>query len=649
MVTIDQIPEEKRNALFNCALQPASYGGGERRREFRQRYKIATDDYDDLIKQRIGVTHHNADVVAEQSKWAVGFLNIQKRVGRKLAVAYKRRPSRKLEGEGVTDEDNAKLSRLYARLHFNARALRWHRLAVQMNRIIIVGVVREDENGEKVIDFDVLTGAETEAFSAGNRPIATVPDIAVQLLAHRFGTDEPAMRVVDSNGLRFYSAQKVELPALRVDQSIGTFPGADMLSEHAEVGSDWWDWKSWSANTKATIEAGMIYASAGWTRKTQCRNLLACTTSGERDDVPDGQDLADHEKPLMLNGPQIALQSHDIDTPVAGFREHASWLVDECAEQMTGTASTFTDPDPSLPNAGVGGVQQHAAIEEVRESQCPPLERFEQRMAYVIMLLAKLIGDPDAVDPELVRKTFKVQFQRLPFLDTPSERVKVYGERTKFGISNQVQALVEEEGISEAEAEARLMKLAEQRVKLDAFRASRQQPGDPFADPALAGTTATPLAAAPGETLEQTQGRAGGSFDAEGNPTTPAAVTGDPAAPGAPAQPAAAKPATGAPAGPAALAAQGADVQAAALNGAQQKAITDTAVLVTDGKLPAEFMVRFIPLAMPTISEEEARRLVEPLLGFVARPDPQPAPKPAAQASSEPDTDEAVAPKDSAA
>lgn len=644
MLTIDQLPQAKRDALFSCALQPAANGCGERRREFVQRYKIATDNYDDLIRQRIGITHHNVDVVAEQSKWAVGFLNIQKRVGRKLAVAYKRRPNRKLEGEGVTDEDNAKLARIYERLHFNARALRWQRLAVQMNRIIIVAVGREDENAERVIDFDVLTGAETEVYSHGNRPIASVPDIAVQQLSHRFGTDEPALRVVDSRGISYYNAQKVELPAMKVEQDIGTFPGADMLSEHAEVGTDWWDWKSWSANTKATIEAGMIYASAGWTRKTQCRNLLACTTSGERDEVPDGQDLADHEKPLMLNGPSITLASHNIDTPVAGFREHAAWLVDECAEQMTGTASTFADPDPKLPNAGVGGVQQHAAIEEVRESQCPSLERFERRMAYVIMKLAQLIDDPDAVDPELVRKTFRVQFQRLPFLDTPEARVKVYGERTKFGISNQVQALVEEEGISEAEAEERLMHLAEQRVKLDAFRASRQQPGDPFADPALAGTTATPLAAAPGETLEQTQGRAGGSFDDAGNPTTPPAAAGDLASVGAPAG----APASGAPRGPAALAAHGADVQAAALNGTQQKAITDTALLVVQGQLPSEFFVRFIPLAMPTISDEEARRLVEPLVGFVAKPDPAAAVKPpGSQASGGPSSDTEVAPNDS--
>ncbi|MBK6920555.1 MAG: hypothetical protein IPH07_24355 [Deltaproteobacteria bacterium] len=644
MVTIDQLSEEKREALFNTALRPHAHGAGARRREFLQRYKIATDDYDDLISARIGATHHNGEVVAEQSRWAVGFFNIQKRVGRKLAVAYKRRPIRRLEGEGVTDEDNAKLTRLYERLHFNARALRWQRLAVQMNRIIVVAVVREDENGERVIDFDVLTGAETEVHSAGNRPLASVPDVAVQLLAHRFGANEPALRVIDSNGLRFYNEQKLEIPALRVEQQIGTFPGADMLSEHAELGSDWWDWKSWSPNTKATIEAGMIYASAGWTRKTQCRKLLACTTSGERDDVVDGSDLVDHERPLMLNGPNIALASHDLDTPVEGFRKHVAWLVDECAEQMTGTASTFADPDPSLPNAGVGGVQQHAAIEEVRESQCPPLERFERRMAYVIMLLAQMLNDPDAVDPELVRKSFKVQFQRLPFLDTPEARVKVYGERTKFGISNQVQALVEEEGISEAEAEERLMHLAEQRVKLDAFRASRQQPGDPFADPALAGTTAMPLAAAPGETLEQTQGRAGGSFDDAGNPTMPPSAAGDLAAPGA----SAAVPAPGAPKAAAALAAQGGTVADAALNGTQQKAITDAALLVTEGKLPAEFLVRFIPLAMPTISDEEARRLVEPLIGFEARPDPVVAVKPpASQANPGPTQADPVASNDS--
>lgn len=647
MMTFDQLNADARRELFGRTLQPWQWGCGNRRREFQARFKIATDDYDDLIRARVGETHVTQEVTAEMSRWAVGFFNVWKRIARKLAVAYKRKPLRRLEG--ASDEDNAKFARLYEKLNFDARALEWQRLCVIMNRIVVLGVARTDEHGEKTIDFDVVTGANAEVLTAPDRPIASVPDILVEQLSTQWNAGGPALRVTDSSGFRFFDAKGDEMVGMRVAQDLGTFPGADMLSAHAEVVGEWWDWRTWRAATRATVEAGLIGASMGWTRKTQCRNIIACMTNGDRDEVPDGANLTDHERPVMLNGPQIQLLVHDLDKGIDNFMKHIRALQDEIAEQMTGTVSTLVDPDPEKPSAGVGGAFQHAAIEEVRESQCPQLVRFERQMAFVIAKLATLIDDPDAVDPEMVREKFRVKFQRLPFLDTPEARVKVWAEETKFGIANQVTALVEREGISEAEAEDRLMQIAEQRVRLDAFRASRQQPGDPFADPALAGTTAMPLAAAPGETLEQTQGRAGGSFDEQGNPTSPPSADGElaPALPGAPATPHAAAKGAGK-----ALAAQGGDVQATALNGAQVTSLLEMATTVAEGKLPLELIVNLLPVCFPgTVPDEAASaRLLAPLQGFKAPPDPKLAVKPPGkQASDEPPDGDAVAPNDSAA
>ena len=90
------------------------------------------------------------------------------------------------------------------------------------------------------------------------------------------------------------------------------------------------------------------------------------------------------------------------------------------------------------------------------------------------------------------------------------ERIKVWEEETKFGISDQVEAMMEREGISAEEAEERLMEIAERRARLDEFRASRNQAADPTADP-----TTVAVEEQPGESLMQQQGRAGGQASGE--------------------------------------------------------------------------------------------------------------------------------------
>jgi hypothetical protein len=104
-------------------------------------------------------------------------------------------------------------------------------------------------------------------------------------------------------------------------------------------------------------------------------------------------------------------------------------------------------------------------------------------------------------------------------LDTPEARIRVWVEETKFGISDQVDAMMERDGISEEEAKERLMEIAERRAELDAFRASRNQQGDPQEDP-----TTLEAGGQPGEDLAQVQGRAGGAVDAQGNKTKPEAA-----------------------------------------------------------------------------------------------------------------------------
>lgn len=511
-ITIDTLSEAQRKEFFGRVTNPWMHGCEQRRNEFRDRFAIATDTYDKQVAERIKDTHRTGEVIEEMTRWSVGYYNTWKRLARKLAVAYKRKPRRRIEKRKT---DTTKLTNIYRKVGFDAKALEWQRLSIIMNRIVVLVVERKDDEGNRVTDFELATGWESETWSEPGKVSSSVPDILAQKLASSWspGENEPVLRTIDAEAFRYWNSQGQEIASMRREHKMGMFPGADMLSAQAPHG-DYFDWRPWRSITRATIDSCLIGASMNWTRKTQCRKLIAALTNGDADEVPDGQSLAHHEKPLMLNGPNISLVVNDLNTGVEGFLAHIKSIQDEVAEQMTGTASTFVDPDPALPNAGVGGAAQHEAISEVREAQIANLERFERRMAVLLAKMETLLDGPDKLDPDVVREKFRIAWPRLAFQDAPEARIRVWTEQTKFGISDQVDALVELEGISEEEAEERLMEIAERRARLDAFRAERNQQADPQQEP-----TTLLQEESPGESLAQIQGRRGGSVDANGRST----------------------------------------------------------------------------------------------------------------------------------
>jgi hypothetical protein len=613
VILIEQLDPAERKSFFSRTLKPWEHGCAERRREFRDRYDIATDSYDSQIAARIGETHVDREVIGEMTRWSVGFFNLWKRCARKIAVAYKRKPERRIDDDKDASE---KLVDLYRRIGFDAFALEWQRLSIIMNRIIVLVVPRKGEEGEDVIDFEVVTGADSEVWIDPQRSVYGVPDIVATVWPTRGWQPqpgEPVLRTVDAKRLCWWDSNYELITSgtwAPIEHGMRTFPGADMLSAHSAKG-DWWDWKTWRAATRATIEVGLIGASMGWTRKTQCRKIIALLHNSEEDTTPDGQNLTDHERPLVLRGLQFLVQ--DLNTGVEGFVKHITTIQDEIAEQMTGAASTMTDPDPSLPNAGVGGVAQFEAIKEVREGQVARLDRFEARMAMLVNRLATRINDPDALDTDIVEEGFRITWSELAFMDTPDARVRVWVEETKLGVSSPIRAVMERDGVSHAEAKRRVLEMITERAEVNEIQASRNVATDPTAPP-----TAMPLTGAPGESIQEMQGRAGGSFDGQGNPTVPDAANGDPAvtqdAPPVPTAPDGSPLPTG-PAGP--------DVQALALNGAQIASLMEMATAVAEKRLPLELIARLLPIAIPTIDEATARRLLEPLQSFEA-PKPEP-------------------------
>lgn len=511
MMTVEDLSDEELKELLTQTVKPTG-AAAKRRKEFADRFAIQTDEYDHLIRERIYATHDLSETQADMCRWAVGFFNPQKRIVRRMAVAYKRRPRRRIDGASKTD--NRRWSDLLRAIGFDAEAPEWQKFSVAMNRIVILAVPQVDEDGEPTIGFEMVTGAIAEVVREPGTPITAPPGILAYRLpaASEWGsTSDPKVPVcvtVDGRWWIWWNAQHKMLRV--VEHGLGMFPGADMRSSRP-AGEDWWDPSSGRGLTRTVAEVGMIAASMGLTRKEMCRKLIAFITDTETDEIPDGQTLTHPYKPIMASGAGLKLIVEDLDQAIDNFLKHIKALQDEAAELVTGAVSTLVDPDPALGDtAGAAGVAQHAAVEEVREAQQITLDRFERRMAIVIAKMASAINHPNAVDPEKVRAGARTIWQRLPLLDKPMERIKVWEEETKFGVSDQVEAMMEREGISAEEAEERLMEIAERRARLDEFRASRNQAADPTADP-----TTIAVQEQPGESLMQQQGRAGGQASGE--------------------------------------------------------------------------------------------------------------------------------------
>lgn len=509
MMTVEDLSHEALKELLTQTVRPTD-ANARRRHEFADRFAIQTDEYDHIIRKRICETHDLSNTQMEMCRWAVGFFNPQKRIVRRMAVAYKRRPRRRIEKANKTE--NRKYADLMREIGYDGETVEWQRDSVAMNRVVILVMPTEDDDGNPTIGFSLVTGAIAEVVQEPGKPITAPPGILCYRLpeasAHHIDPKTAVCVTVDSRWWIWWNTahQMVRV----VEHGMGMFPGADMRSTRPR-GTDWWDASTGRGVTKTVAEVGMIAASMGWTRKQMCRKVLGLFTTSEADEVPEGQTLTHPERPIVASGEGITLTVQDLIVPIDEFMKQIRALQDEAAELVTGAVSTLVDPDPQSENAGVVGVSQHAAMEEVREAQVMILDGFERRMAILIATLSTLLGMENAVDPEKMREGFRCVWPRLPLLDNPMARVKVWQEETTFGITDQVDALVEREGLSEEEAEERLMAIAERRARFDEFRASRNQKADPGdGDP-----TNVQLDEKPGESLQQTQGRAGGQSSGE--------------------------------------------------------------------------------------------------------------------------------------
>jgi hypothetical protein len=501
MMTIEDVGEGELEDLLDRTMHPNSHPRVRARRtEFWSRYLIQTDNFDPLLQKRIREVYEEPDIILEVMKWAIGFFNPQKRAVNRLAVAYKKRPTRKLDKANKTVQ--REFEAYLRRAQFNLKARKWNRFAVAMNTVIVLPLLKRTESGDPTIDYRMVTGSIAEVIEDPDTPHGSEPGVLCYALPK--GSRDPFGRpacvvTVDARWYIYWTENRE--PAI-VEHGLDMFPGSTLrMSEPPD--ECWWDWTSDSGMTRTVMEVGFIAAAMNWTRKTQCRKLIAQLVAEEHggDSVPTGQTIGDPEGAYELRGVGTELRIEDLRVEVDHFLAQIKALQDEALELKTGAIASLADPDPKAPLEGQQSARQHAAVSEHREAQTGQCGSFETRLHVVTAKMTRRAGIDGMPAPEVIADGLTHDWPPLPYIDTPQERTRVWVERTKFGTMDQVDAYMEDHDVDEDTALAELKAKAERRAEVLEIITKRNVPNDP---------TRKPDDAQPGESLPAQQGRAGG-------------------------------------------------------------------------------------------------------------------------------------------
>jgi hypothetical protein len=477
MITIEDLTEAELREFLSRVRNPTSGTVSYKRRvEMRSRWSIQHEDFDHLIYGRLRSIYHKAETVQDVAKWAQGLFNPQKTAVRRVAVGYKRRPTRRMGSKSRTEDLHA----FYKRLRFGQKASHLHTLSVAMNRILVVARPLRDKRGP-VVGFEAIAGDRAEVITEPGTTDDHPPAILGVLLPEKAtgrqtiraeGTGNAKILTIDGRWFTTWDAQGNVVEDETFEHGLGQFPGA-WMSHTPPAPGDAFDGLTGRGLTATTLEVGSIAANMGWTRKTQCRHLLSLLFDDalgiDEDGAAEGQTIGDPEGILSLNGENIQLLVSDLNTAITDFLTHIDALERRAFEQLTG-APALPMAGPAAQNPEIAAASLHAASAEVHTAIVEGLEFFEADIAEVAAAMGRRIGMNDVPDPKAIRDEFTAQFPTLPYIDTPKERNEVWQERIKMGVGDAVEFRAEIDGTSEAEAEKRVLELAERQARLDKIR-----------------------------------------------------------------------------------------------------------------------------------------------------------------------------------
>lgn len=524
MITLHDFSEQGIRDAVNDLMQPQVRqselivdGNGNpiiesRHAHVRERFKVMHDDFDDLADAWIRDVWREPKIIAELCRHVLPLFNPPKRAVDRLAVAYTHHPIRRIKGKKTATK---MWSATLAKSRFDLHMREFNRGQIAYNTHVVIPLLRRTADGDKVFDFQTITGAIGQQYSDHDLSDFEPPDVLFWRLPSFVGDPigKPVVRAVDSEFFVAFDRNGHLIRSETRRHGLGMFPGALFRNTiPADTGPDedaWWDpWPSKGAY-RAMRSVTRVIANLDWTRKTQCRYLIAEIVDDESKGpgVVDEQVMGDAEGVLRLRGESVQLMVNNMVVSVKDWKDHVRMFQDEALEQYTGAIATLSDPDPEHPLLGQTASEAHSAVDLHRAHQVNFLRPADLRLQRVMAAILTRTGSSDAVEPELLKDNGEVEFTPLPFIEDREKRLNWYILASKFGIADQVMAAVEFHGWTEDEAIEKLKAMQGRRAALREIQMTHNMPADATKDEEA---TEEEDPALVGEGMPERQGRMGG-------------------------------------------------------------------------------------------------------------------------------------------
>lgn len=472
-----------------------------RQEDAARRLLILQENWRHVVWQYInGVIKTDAVRVA-LSKRVRRTWNVSKQINKRVCVAYKVPPLRRLEG--ASDSTAKAYQDLLLESRIVTKAKDWERYAFALNVVIVVPVVRDDLGGKgKRLDYEMILPHCAEVQMDPSDPMGT--PVAVCFTA-KDGSDysgKPLRTVtLDANAWRYYDDH--DRPIGMIPHGAGVFPGVVWRLD--EPIDDWWSSFRGAGIVDATIQVAYLVARMDWVRDAQDRKK-EIAKSPSLSKIP-GQ-VASPEGPLEvpLEVDEFDYEAVDVNTPITDFIAHINAYLHQAAESM-GIPSVLVDFESGAQNYAnvtpLANAQQVAALADVRDSHIEYFREAERELAWKTALVLRGMGHPLAsqLQPDEVYDKFRIVYADLTFNEDPMARAAVAEKRVALGLSSTYHEFnkLHPELTPEQSREA-VQKFALQEGELNQFYIDHNIPRDP---------------AERRKTLAQLQGEQGGKASGE--------------------------------------------------------------------------------------------------------------------------------------
>jgi hypothetical protein len=600
--------EESVALVKRCATK---WGSDPRKRQAWDRWLVYTEKFKPLILRRIETVQRDPETRDEISKHVDLTNNVGLDITRETSVCWKQGVRRSIAD--ATEKQADAFREIELESQIDVHAIDWNQIASLVGPILVVPNVRKDKLRWDVI-LPTYSDVEPDPDDPYGCPLAAAWSLRPCEGGSRRSSSKTDTVLLDGHSWRYYSTANGQPNLIdEVVHGLGYFPGEPLRFANVYDG-DWYGGCDRNQRlVDATVSVGAKNAQLSFVRKAQNKYLLSII--GDLEGLPKLQKL-DPEIPVSMHAEQqqrLDLEVLNFDTSPENFIRHAEWDLQQVAATYGG----------SVADDGNGArkvVFSDKALTEIRNAQLPFARSFERGLwtkTVEICRVMKRPGFENLPDAEKVRNGLQLDFGKLArsFADPKQESDYIDWLMGKGGLDQvELTRRIEGTNLSDEQVWGLIERRLENQAKFNGVLATRNLS---LIDGAVQGTAQTNGAMGPAVrdgTPLVIEGAPPGPQDASGFAADVATdavaesevLSNDPGDGAPPPDP-------------------GTDVQAQALNGAQIASFLALCQSFASGQLPFELGERFLPVAFPGVirNEESARRILEPLRGFVPRPTPE--------------------------